>query len=441
MINGVRDALTVAALLCVMVWQDPVLTAICFFSVPFIYLTVSKILASIKTAMQQEMKSIADLNRNVREIVQGNKIIKSYTLEPCVEKDSSASIQAIEGISNRIAKLSNAPIPLMDTLGGIGIGLTIFYAGYRTIYHGYDAGTFLSFVTALLMAQDPARRLSQIRVSLKTSLIGIRLVHGILEDREVESDQGSGVVANLYKEPAIEFDNVWFRYGDGGDVLKGFSLKVNTGEMVALVGPSGAGKSTVFSLLMRFYDPHDGAIKVHGSDIRDLSLLSLRQSMAYAGQSNFMFSGTIKDNLSLGFSGIEDERIIAACKETGMHDFICGLSEGYNSPAGELGSMISGGQAQRLNIARAIIKDAPILLLDEITSALDADNEELIKTYMHTQAGKKTILVIAHRLSTIRRADKIALIDNGVVRSFGTHSELMECSDYYSRIAGLQLAA
>ncbi len=440
LLNGVRDAATVLALVVVMVAQDPQLTLICFGAVPLIFWAINYLLRQIKALMQQEMRTFADLNKNVREIVQGAKTIKSYNLQPLFYRQADTAIESIKTISNRISGLNNAPVPIIDTLGGIGIGLTILYAGYRTVYTAYDPGTFLSFITALLMAQDPARRLSQVRVSLKTALVGIDMVQRVLDDDQSEPEHGDFLPRSAMGLP-IQFDNVEFGYEAGKNVLTGFNLDIAPGEMVALVGPSGAGKSTIFALLLRFYEQQRGAITIADKDIRGISINSLRQTVSYVGQSNFIFSGSIRDNLTLGQEGIEHEALVAACEAVGLHQHIQTMRNGYNSAVGELGSLISGGQAQRLNIARAIIKDSPVLLLDEVTSALDAENEELVRNYMHAQVGRKTILVIAHRLSTIRQADKIALMENGRVSAFGTHKELVKTSQYYEKIANLQLVS
>lgn len=439
-VNGARDAVTVIALLGVMILKDWQLTIICFGVMPLVFLGINSVMKRIKSVMQQEMRTIADLNKYVREIVQGGRVIKSYNVEPLVAGQADEAVENIRTLSNRISALNNAPVPILDTIGGIGIGLTILYAGYRIIYTGYDPGSFMAFVAALLMAQDPARRLSQLRVSLRTSLVGINMVNQVLRDDRSETSGTEQLPASGPGLP-ITFENVQFGYNGGNPVLKGFNLDVKAGEMVALVGPSGAGKSTVFSLLLRFYDYSGGRVTVGGRDIQEVSLPSLRDCISYVGQTNFIFTGSLRDNLTLGKRNIPEERLIAACQAVGLHDYIVSLPQGYDTPAGELGSLISGGQAQRLNIARAIIKDAPVLLLDEVTSALDADNEELIRAYMHSQMGKKTMLVIAHRLSTIRQADKIALVDSGQVRAYGTHQELIAGDGYYERVAALQLMA
>jgi ATP-binding cassette subfamily B protein len=269
-------------------------------------------------------------------------------------------------------------------------------------------------------------------------MVGIGLVESVLADDRAEPEQSGQVPASTVGLP-IQFKNVDFAYQPGAPVLKNFNLDIKPGEMVALVGPSGAGKSTVFSLLLRFYEYQGGAIEIGGKNLETLSLQSLRSSISYVGQSNFIFGGSLRENLTLGADHISDEALIDACKAVGLYEHIVTLKRGFDAPMGELGSLISGGQAQRLNIARAILKDAPILLLDEVTSALDAENEELIRSYMHSQVGKKTVLVIAHRLSTIRQADKIALVEAGQVQAFGSHHDLIKRNEYYERVATLQL--
>jgi ATP-binding cassette, subfamily B, bacterial MsbA len=442
-LNGARDGATVISLLAVMAAQDGTLTLICLFAVPLVFLGITRLLKRIKVLMQQEMLSVAQLNKHVREVVQGITVIKSYNLEPIITSEVNAVIDNIRDRSNRMSMLQTAPVPIIDTIGGVGIGLTILYAGYRSVYGAYDPGTFLSFITALLLALDPARRLSQLRVSLKTSLVGVGMVHDLLADDDVDQEEIAAPQALPTATPeggmAVAIKDVCFGYNADAGVLRNLSLEIRPGEMIALAGPSGAGKSTLFSLLLRFHRQQSGRILIGGNPIESIPLVVLRNLIAYVGQSNFIFSGTIRENLTLRRGGVPQERIDKACEAVGLRDYVAGLPQGYDTNVGELGSLISGGQAQRLNIARAIIKDAPILLFDEVTSALDADNEELIRSYMHAQAGKKTILVIAHRISTVRQADKIALLEGGAVKVMGTHQELMRGSAYYERVATLQL--
>jgi len=345
-----------------------------------------------------------------------------------------------------MASLQAAPIPLLDTVGGIAVSLAILYAGSRMVSGAYDAGTFMSFLTALLLAADPARRLSQMRVKLRRSFMGVQMVFDLLNDDDSEPTgakalPGRAEEAGAAFVPAIAFRDVAFSYNDDARVLNGLDLAVAPGEMVALVGPSGAGKSTLFKLLLKFHAPDAGRVEIFGNDIADLDNAALRNAISFVGQSNFIFAGSLRDNLGLRNEAISEARIEEACRAVGLHDDNAALPNGYDTDVGELGTLISGGQAQRLNMARAIIKDAPILLLDEVTSSLDAENEQLIKEYIRAQAQHKTVLVIAHRLSTVKEADRIALVQDGRIAAQGRHDELAATNAYYEKIVALQFAA
>lgn len=447
LVNGLRDVATLVALLGVMLVQDAYLTICSFLVAPIIFFGVSRLLKQIRGLVGAELAGYQFLNRQVRETVQGITVIKAFRLEKPLLQESDKIIEGLREQKNRIAALNAAPLPLLDTVGGIAVGLAILYAGWRLTMGDYSPGTFMSFLTALLLAADPARRLSQMRVQIRTALMAVEMVYALLNDHDFE-DTGPVLLAaesgkTLPPEgaaavPAISFENVDFRYGDGGLVLDKLNLDIHQGEMIALVGPSGAGKSTLFKLLMKFYLPRAGTLHVFGHDVGQLDTSSLRDAIAFVGQSNFIFSGSLKDNLTLKNPNVPQSRVEEACEVVGLHSFIQSLPQGYDTDAGELGTLISGGQAQRLNMARAIIRDAPILLLDEVTSALDADNEQLIKNYVRSQAKKKTIIVIAHRLSTVKEADRIALIDGGHVTDLGTHEELAARNEYYKRIVTLQ---
>jgi len=275
----------------------------------------------------------------------------------------------------------------------------------------------------------------------------VQMVFDILHNDESEpsgqkalpAPSGNGQAQS--KTPSIAFRDVKFSYDKKTPILKGLDLDVEPGEMVALVGPSGAGKSTLFKLLLKFHAADSGRVEVFGHDITELDNAALRSVISFVGQSNFIFAGSIRDNLTLRNEAVGQEEIEAACRAVGLHDDIAALPKGYETDVGELGTLISGGQAQRLNMARAIIKDAPILLLDEVTSALDAENEQLIKDYVREQAQHKTVLVIAHRLSTVKEADRIALVQDGRIAAEGRHDELAATNSYYEKIVSLQFAA
>ncbi len=436
-LNGVRDIATVLGLVVVMILQDPLLTLICATVVPPVFWAVNILLRRIKTLSEQEIQSVTDLNRYMRETVQGAKVIKAFNLQGRVQSEARTVIQALQHRTNLISQLNEAPVPILDTLGGVAVAMAILYAGIRSSYGNYDVGTFMSFLTALLLAADPARRISQLRVNLRKSLIGVRMVYNLLDEDDAEPVGGAASVSSGQLD--VKFSDVTFAYRNGADIVRSFDLDVKAGEVLALVGPSGAGKSTILNLLLKLYEPSAGQILIGGVEIRDWSTTALRSKIAYVGQSNFIFSGTVRQNLCLAMDDISDQRLDEVCASVGLSSFIAGLPFGYETQIGELGSSISGGQAQRLNIARAILRDAPILLLDEATSALDAENEALVKAYVAAQRGRKTIIIIAHRLSTVRNADKIAVLDNGILTAAGRHNELLATNVYYNKVVALQL--
>ncbi len=450
LVGGARDLATLIFFLATMIFLDPLLTLLTFTVVPLVFWGINILMSKLKNIIREELEGIAVLNKYVRETVQGISVVKSFNLEAPLKGQMDDVIIGLEDRKNKIARLQAAPVPLLDTLGGIAIGLAILYAGARTVGGNYNAENFVPFALALIFAAEHGRRLSQLPVKLKTALVAVNMVFSLLNDDNSEHS-GTEILKikdldSLHKmngaapHPLIRFEDVGFSYDDKTQVLGNFSLDVNAGEMIALVGPSGAGKSTVLKLLLKLYEPNQGRITINGHDQKDINLISLRDSMSFVGQTNFIFTGSIRDNLTLRNDEIEQSVIEGACKQVGMHDYIMSMPQQYNTSVGELGSMISGGQAQRLNMARAIIKDAPILLLDEVTSALDADNEQLIKDYVQSQIGKKTIFVIAHRLSTIKGATKIALVDNGQVVDVAPHDQLLATNDYYERIVALQFS-
>lgn len=449
LVNGTRELFSLIFLFCAMLYYDALLTLISLTVAPVIFFGVNMLIKKIKDITKLELAGLADLNKHVRETVQGITVIKSFNLEKPLKKQTDDVIEGVKSRRNKIAQLQAAPVPLLDTVGGVAVGLTFLYAGYQTASGAYSPATFIAFIGALLLASEAARKLSQIPVKLKTAFVAVNMVFSMLNKDQSETS-GPKMLDftthpnDLHKlngtsiKPLIQFTNVDFSYDGKTPILDKFSLAVKPGEMIALVGPSGAGKSTVLKLLLKLYEPQNGQITVNNRNLAELDLKSLRDAISFVGQSNFIFSGSIKDNLTLKNENVDDTVIQKACKAVGIHDYISQMPHGYNTDVGELGSLISGGQAQRLNMARAIIKDAPILLLDEVTSALDAENEQLIKNYVQSQIGVKTILVIAHRLSTIKDATSIALLNKGKVVDFATHEHLLATNKYYEKIVALQ---
>ncbi len=441
--KGLADACTLIGLIGLMLWTDWQLTLIAALGGPVVFGSISVILKRIKEVAKSEVLGLEKLNQFVRETVQGVDVVKSYNLEEKMAESADDVIEAVERRRNKIAQLKALPIPLLDTVGGLAVGAAILYAGYRISSGQGDLGTMVSFLTALLLAADPARRLSQLRLGLRHSLIVVGTVYKVLADTRPDASGDKAyedvVDAKPPAAPSITFDHVHFAYKENGaPVLKDLTFEIKPGEMAALVGPSGAGKSTVLGLTLKFLRPQKGRVLFGGADAAEIRTKNLRDHIAYVGQSSFIFRGSLYENLAFGDESIERERILEACEMVGLGPFIEDLPKGLDSELGELGGDISGGQAQRLNIARAILRDAPVMLLDEVTSALDAENEQLVKDYVLSQQGKKTMLAIAHRLSTVKGADKIVLLDKGRVLDIGRHEELVERNEYYAKVVSLQ---
>jgi ATP-binding cassette subfamily B protein len=327
--------------------------------------------------------------------------------------------------------------PLIEVFAGMAVAGVIFYAGWRLSKEGTPPGSFFAFVTALLMAAEPGRRLARVQGQLVASATGVRMIHELLDLPAAEAADPSKPQLKI-AVGEVAFQNVSFSYVEGVDVLADVSFVAPGGKTTALVGLSGSGKSTTLSLLERFWIPDAGTISIDGQDISDVSLESLRRNIAMVSQDTFLFQGTIKDNLLAGAPGRTMEDVVRAAKSAQIHEFIAALPHGYDTPVGELGSRLSGGQRQRISIARAFLKDAPILLLDEPTSALDSETEAALRVSLEQLAKGRTTIVIAHRLATVVGADQILVLDKGHIVEFGTHRDLVARGAAYSRIYDLQ---
>ncbi|MCL4156046.1 UNVERIFIED_CONTAM: hypothetical protein GTU68_030221 [Idotea baltica] len=357
-------------------------------------------------------------------------------MEPAMQKRMAASVAEVQSQSNKIASLTARTSPLMETLGGFAIALVIFYGGFSVIELGKDPGAFFAFITALLLAYDPARRLARLNVNLNKAIVGVRLMYELIDEKpDLEKVEDAPDLA--ISDGRVTLEDVQFSYGDGA-ALNGLSLTAEGGRTTALVGASGAGKSTVFALIERFYDPQSGRILIDGQPVAGVSMTSLRRHIAYVGQESYLFNMSVRENIAVGKPGASQDEIEAAAMAANAHDFILELPEGYDTQAGQGGDRLSGGQRQRVAIARAMLRDAPILLLDEATSALDAQSEAKIQAALETLMAGRTTLVIAHRLSTVRHAHQIHVLDKGRVIESGSHDALFEQDGIYRRLCELQ---
>ena len=349
----------------------------------------------------------------------------------------AACIEALQRLNNKIVAVKARVNPLMETAAGLAIAAAVAYAGWRTMSHGRSPGEFFAFIAALLMAGEPLRRLSRLHLQLVSSAVQVRMLYDILDTPAAEADSApkSPLVVTRGE---VRFDNVSFAYRKSTPVLNELSFTAPAGKTTALVGLSGSGKTTVFNLLQRLWRPSSGRITIDGQALDDVSLASLRRQIALVSQDVFLFEGTIRENLVGNQKDCSDEAIRAAARAAHADEFISRLPEGYDTPVGELGGRLSGGQRQRLSIARAFLKDAPLILLDEPTSALDSETERIIQTALQSLTHGRTTIVIAHRLATVARADVIHVLDGGMVVESGTQAELLRHDGRYARLHRLQ---
>ncbi|WP_281930283.1 ABC transporter ATP-binding protein [Roseibium album] len=431
-----RDVLTLVGLVFVMIVQNPLLSVFAFITMPPAILGVTFLVKRTKEYVKRQVVSSAKIGSVSQDTILGIRAVKAYGLEPYMKKRMEVGILEVQRQSNKIASLTARTSPLMDTLGGVAIAMVMYYGGYAVIELGQDPGALFSFITALLLAYDPARRLARLNVTLGKQMVGLRLMYDLV-DREPAMNEAEDAADLQISGGKIELRDVVFCYGEIA-ALKGTSFTALPRKMTALVGASGAGKSTVFALIERFYDPDSGEVLIDDTPLPSCTLTSLRGSIAYVGQDPFLFNLSVRENISVGKPGATQEEIEAAAKAANAHDFIIRMPDGYESKAGQSGNNLSGGQRQRIAIARAMLRDAPILLLDEATSALDSESEAKIQSAIERLKKGRTTLVIAHRLSTVRHADMIHVMDDGEVVESGTHDELFDHDGIYRRLCELQ---
>jgi ATP-binding cassette subfamily B protein len=433
-----RDLLSLVGLVIVMVSQDPVMSLFSLVVAPPALLVLRHLVRRIFKIARDQFHGGVQIIETMQETVQGIRIVKAFTLEETMRARFDRNIAVVEQEANRMARVSNRASPLMETLGGMAIAGAIVYGGYRVIVTGATPGEFFSFITAFLLAYEPAKRLARLNIEMSSAMVGARILFEILDNPATEPD-------DAHKPPLkvtaghVVFDKVDFSYRDDSATLRAMSFEVAPGKLTALVGPSGGGKSTVFNLLLRFYEPSGGSVTVDGQDVAAVSRHSLRDQIAYVGQEVFLFRGTVRENIAFGKIGASEDEIVAAARAACAHDFIAAFPQGYDTPVGEHGLQLSGGQRQRIAIARALIRNAPIILLDEATAALDSESEKQVREAMEHLCQGRTTLAIAHRLHTISHADCIHVVENGAVTESGTHDELLRLDRRYASFYRLQL--
>ncbi|RWB67857.1 MAG: ABC transporter ATP-binding protein [Mesorhizobium sp.] len=419
-----RDAVSLVALVGVMIYQDPVLSLSSLLIGPPLIWAVVYITRRLRKINRESVLINSRLNGSVQEATQGIAIVKAFTLEDELARRIGIMADTAEQRNNKIARVAERLSPISEILGGLAITAVLAYSGYRALVLGQPPGAVFSFITALILAYDPARRLARTQVGMERALVNARMIYELLDLEPKQGDAPDAVEAKV-TTGEVRFYNVTFGYNAYTPVLRDLSFTAAAGKVTAIVGASGAGKSTLVALLQRFYDVDKGSIEVDGQDIAKVTKHSLRQSIAYVAQAPYLFDGTIRDNIRFGRLSATDAEIEQAAKLAAADEFIRQQPQGYDTPVGEGGSTLSGGQRQRVSIARAIVRQAPILLLDEATSALDNEAEARVQEALtHVMEGRTTI-VIAHRLSTVVNADHIIVLEEGRLVEEGTHATLM----------------
>ena len=412
------------SLICVLFynsWQLAIIATIILFGALF---PLTQIRKRLKGIVRKDVFTRAAVMTHFNETYSGNRIIASYNLYNYQNKRFITTLDSVFSLGMKMIKRTGVLSPLMHFIVSLGIAFVIWYGSYLILTHQITSGNFVSFIAALIMLYNPIKSIGSNFTNVQMSLLAMERVFKQLESVPEIQNCENPQMLNTPKN-SIEYKDVCFSYDKGKSVLEHINLRINIGETIAFVGNSGGGKSTLVNLLPRFYEVTEGQILIDGVDIRELDIDSLREKIAIVFQDNYLFGGTIRDNIVLGKEDATEEEIQKAIKCACLEEFIKSLENGLDTPIGERGVLLSGGQKQRIAIARAFIKNAPIVILDEATSALDNKSEAIVQQAIENLMADRTVLIIAHRLSTVRHADKIVVVNYGKIAEVGTHEELI----------------
>ncbi len=419
-----RDLVSVAGLVFVMLSRDPGMALGALLALPIATYVISRILRHVRQFAKRSFDGSTLIVQTMGETVLGARIVRSFNLEGVMRERMYDAIRIVERSANKIAAGGGLATLLADSLAGCAIAFAIFYGSWRVAVQHADVGAFASFLGALLLAYEPAKRLARFPIDVQNGLVGATLIYEVL-DAPLGDAPRPGLAPLKTSSGRVVIENARFAYREGEDVLLGLNFVAEADETTALVGPSGGGKSTILGLIQRFYAPRAGRVLIDDQDLESVDLASLRDQIAFVSQDVFLFRGAIRDNIALGRPLATQEEIEAAAHKANAHDFIMKFSEGYSTNVGEQGAQLSGGQRQRIAIARALLKNAPILLLDEPTAALDSESEREVQGALDALRRGRTTIVVAHRLQTIIGADRIFVIDQGVAIESGSHAQLI----------------
>jgi len=431
-----KDSFTLVCLVFVIFYRDWQLAIIAMLVFPLAVYPIATFGKRMRQIASRTQVTLGSLTTLLQETISGTRIVKAFNMEEYENRRFAGENERLFRLNLKAASINAVSSPFMEFLGGIGISSIIFYGGYQVIQGQSTPGTFFSFLTALIMLYEPVKRLINVNNTIQQGIAGAERVFGIIDlVPQIRNHPDAFPLPQISRE--IDIRAVDFHYEET-PVLRAINLKIQTGEVVAFVGMSGGGKTTLVNLIPRFYDVTKGAIFIDGHDIRTVTVESLRGQIAIVAQQTILFNDTVRNNIAYGDIAKTEEQIIAAAKAANAHAFIMKMPKGYDTVIGEQGVKLSGGERQRISIARALLKDAPILILDEATSSLDSEAEIEVQDALDNLMKGRTTLIIAHRLSTIRNASRIVVLVNGQIREEGTHEYLLSCQGEYCRLYHMQ---
>ncbi|KRF64570.1 ABC transporter [Bacillus sp. Soil768D1] len=437
MLQVVTDTVTFVAVAVYMLFINWKLTIVLLFTFPFMFYITRVFGKRIRMSFRSVQSSAGDVSNQLQDSISGMRLIQSFTNEEFESKRF-----AERNHENMIANIKSVRLrsmfgPVIDLLNNIGLVAVIVFGAWQVMEGAFTVGLIVAFLAYLRLLQSPVRNFSRVISIVQQSAAAFERITEIMETQPEIRDKGNAIELPSIKKQ-IEFQSVDFAYDESVPVLSNLNLTMKAGQITALVGSSGAGKSTITNLLIRFYDPQQGTIKMDGLDIRDVSLKSIRSQMGIVSQDIILFNGSIRDNIVYGKLDATDDEITESAKAANAHDFIKAFPNGYDSQIGERGVKLSGGQKQRIAIARALLKNPQIIILDEATSALDTESEHLIQEALSRLLVNRTSIVIAHRLSTVQNADQIIVLEKGSVHEKGTHEQLLTSNGRYRQLHDLQ---